>query len=202
MKIQQKIGYHHGNLKETLINVAIQEIKEQGTTNLSLRQLAQKCGVSQSAPYRHFRDKQHLIAVITAHGYKLLTEMSEKAHSGEDAPEVRLRKICLVYVQFAMKNNALFNLMTGPDTFNKADYPELLKTSDECFNGLINTLSRLTGKSQKIREDDAFALLAYSVIHGITILLVNGQLRRAKTKKEQEKIALEVIDSFIDAIRR
>ena len=201
MKIQQKIGYHHGNLKETLIDVAIQEIKERGTINLSLRQLAQKCGVSQSAPYRHFRDKQHLIAVITGHGYKLLTEMAEKVQTESDLPEVRLRKICLTYVQFAMKNNALFNLMTGPDSFNKNKYPDLLKSADECFSRLIKTLASLTGKPQTLREDDTFALLTYAVIHGVTILLVNGQIRRAKTKKEQEKIALDVIDAFIKQVK-
>ena len=72
MRIQKKSGYHHGDLKQTLIDVSVDVINREGLEALSLRALATQAGVSSGAPYHHFADRNDLLATIALQGFELL----------------------------------------------------------------------------------------------------------------------------------
>lgn len=201
MKIQQKVGYHHGRLKETLVDVALHTIKEKGTANLSLRQLAQTCGVSQSAPYRHFNNKEHLIAVLIENGYNMLAELAKKSFNETNSPQEKLKNICMTYINFALKNATLFNLMLGPTTEIRIKYPFVQEACDQCFKVLIDAMSNYSGDKEKPHQSELMSLAAWSLTHGIAVLMVNGQFHHAKTKKEREVLANDIVDEFIRNIR-
>src|SRR5262252_9734440 len=95
--------YHHGNLREGLLEGAIRLIAEVGPTAFTLREVARRAGVSHNAPYRHFRDRDDLIAAVAAQGFRELTRaMIETAAPRSDALD-RLKQAGLSYVTFALR---------------------------------------------------------------------------------------------------
>src|SRR5690625_1859557 len=106
--------YHHGDLRETLCDAAEQLLAEGGTANLSLRAAARLSGVSQAAPYAHFKDKQALLAAVGTRGFNRLADyLSRAEHAG--APSDRTRLLGRAYVAFALDHPMLFRLMFGPE---------------------------------------------------------------------------------------
>src|SRR5215468_6211539 len=95
--------YHHGNLREVLLEAAIRLIAEVGPTAFTLREVARRADVSHNAPYRHFRDRDDLLAAVAAQGFRELTRaMNEAAATKSDVLE-RLKYAGLGYVTFALR---------------------------------------------------------------------------------------------------
>src|SRR5579864_8644856 len=103
--------YHHGNLREALLGAAIRLIAEVGPTAFTLREVARRAGVSHNAPYRHFRDRDDLMAAVAAQGFRELTQaMVEAAGNRTDALD-RLKRAGLGYVTFALRRPEHFTVM-------------------------------------------------------------------------------------------
>src|SRR5580704_13910113 len=104
--------YHHGHLRDTLLAEAERTLREQGTDQLSLRDLARQAGVSHAAPRRHFADRQALLGALAAAGFARLADEVAAAieAAGPDFP-ARLRATCAAYVRFATEDTALMELM-------------------------------------------------------------------------------------------
>jgi len=99
----KKKTYHHGDLKNALIEAGADILSNEGVSALSLRKVAQKAGVSHAAPYAHFADKQALIAAISTEGYKQLYEqIAQVAEQYRSDPLRRLVESSWAYVQFAL----------------------------------------------------------------------------------------------------
>src|SRR6266478_9781129 len=103
--------YHHGHLQEVLLDTAIQLISEVGPVGFTLREVARRAGVSHNAPYRHFRDRDDLMATVATQGFRELTEaMVEAAGQRSDALD-RLKRAGLGYVTFALRRPEHFTVM-------------------------------------------------------------------------------------------
>src|SRR5215467_8023087 len=103
--------YHHGNLREALLEAAIRLIAEVGPTAFTLREVARRAGVSHNAPYRHFQDKDDLMAAVAAQGFQELTAaMLEAAGQRSDVRE-QLKQAGLGYVTFALRCPEHFTVM-------------------------------------------------------------------------------------------
>jgi AcrR family transcriptional regulator len=101
--------YHHGDLKNALIEAGLEILSKEGVSGLSLRKVARKAGVSHSAPYAHFADKQALIAAISTEGYRLLYEkMQEIQKKFIDDPSRQLVEVAWAYVRFAQTDPEQF----------------------------------------------------------------------------------------------
>src|ERR1700751_4159428 len=94
--------YHHGNLREELLEAAISLIAEVGPTAFTLREVARRAGVSHNAPYRHFRHKDDLIASVAAEGYRELTDAMRRAAAKHPRAVDRLKHAGLAYIEFAL----------------------------------------------------------------------------------------------------
>jgi AcrR family transcriptional regulator len=204
--------YHHGNLREALLKAALRLISEVGPNAFTLREVARRAGVSHNAPYRHFRDRDELMAAVSTEGYGELTRtMKEAAESGSSAL-ARLKQAGLAYVKFALRRPEHFTVMFDAPAskpsekvcFNpakmKIKYPEAAEAAEESFR----TLMALVEACQRERvmpagDTKALALLAWSMVHGIAKLAITGRFPFS-SQKEILGFAEYVIENSLPTI--
>ncbi|MEH6570557.1 MAG: TetR/AcrR family transcriptional regulator [Halioglobus sp.] len=168
-------NYHHGNLRAELLDTALQQLHKVGVDALSLRALARNVGVSQTAPYRHFADKNELLAALATRGYKdLLQALRAAGDATGDCPRERLIAFAHAYVDYAANHPDLFKLMFGPILQPTEKYPELREAIRETF-GLVQEILRHGIERGIFREQDIayLANAAWAGIHGLATLKVD-----------------------------
>ena len=132
--------YHHGNLREALLDAAQELIAEHGAQALTLREVAKAAAVSHAAPYHHFDSLEALMAAVGERGFAMLAQrMSEAERSGtrKKAPKQRLLGICEAYVAFAQAHPETFRLMFGPLLARKREHPALQQAAERAFDVLL-----------------------------------------------------------------
>lgn len=170
-------AYHHGNLRETLIASALDILKDGTLADLSLRALARKAGVSQTAPYRHFEDKEALIAVLKEEGMRKLGEGMKALMAAEPDPLLRLHKLGMRYVEFAEIYPAHFKVMFEYDLSDYDKYCALHEVSDNSFQCLQDTVNECLALPGARAVDPSVAQFgAWSMVHGLSVLLMNQSL--------------------------
>jgi AcrR family transcriptional regulator len=137
--------YHHGNLKEELISSACAICEATGHDHMSLRSIAKEANVSQTAPYRHFKTKESLLAEVSKRGFDELTKrMSEALNKKNNSLslEDQFLEMGLAYLEFGVEKRNIYDLMHSP-SIQKADFPELLESAGGAFDVLVKILMKL-----------------------------------------------------------
>ena len=168
--------YHHGNLREELLEAAIRLIAEVGPTAFTLREIARRAGVSHNAPYRHFRDKDDVIAAVATQGYRELNHaMLDAAKPDTDA--VRCLKCAgLAYIAFALRRPEHFTVMFDAPISRRRN-PEAAEASERAFGTLVSLVKSSQDAGQLPAGDTReLALLAWSMVHGVAKLAITGRL--------------------------
>ncbi len=130
-----KPNYHHGDLANALIAAALAAVEQDGPDAVSLRDLAQTLGVSRAAPYRHFADRDALLASVAARGFDDLNIGYEAALAAEGGGGEKLRAAGRVYLDFARRRPGLFQLMFESDFLGRDRPPEvLIGPADKAYN--------------------------------------------------------------------
>jgi len=191
--------YHHGNLRSALIEAGRDVLESEGLEKLSLRGVARRAGVSQTAPYHHFKDKNALLAAIAEQGFdEFRAAMAREADAagGEFAsPTDRLNAYGIGYVDFAVRNKALFRLMFGGQIGQREKYPRLMETASASFE-LLNSAVEDVVASQRGNDTARKKLVlgSWSVVHGLATLILDGRLDPADygctTAKDLAQLAL------------
>src|SRR6266852_2916030 len=121
--------YHHGDLPRALLDAALHIVETQGTQALTLRAAARLAGVSQTAPYRHFANKEAILAAVAEEGFRSL--MAAMAHAAvlADSPLQRLRAVGLAYVTFATHHSSHFRVMFGREMADRSASTSLRQIS-------------------------------------------------------------------------
>lgn len=162
--------YHHGNLHAALLDSAKQALENGRLAQLSLRSLARECGVSQTAPYRHFASKEHLLAVLAESGAeKILTRLQAIRKDNSDV-HTCIVKMMQAYLDFSLNNSAYFQLIFNARMVDRASFPSLLRSLHKIEAVFAEPITRL-GAGIDI---DLVASLVWSQTHGMATLLVNG----------------------------
>lgn len=171
---QKKFKYHHGNLREALLAAGVEILARDGIEALSLRSLARATGVTQAAPYSHFRDKDDLLAAIAETGFqRLAVNMAESAASVR-TPQEKIEQLMIAYIRFAQENKPLFGIMFGRELADMKKYPTLAMTAGKSYALISAALSR----RQNTAEDTAFLTVAvWSLCHGLTTLIIDEKLK-------------------------
>ena len=177
-----KAAYHHGNLQAALLQAARALLAEAGAEELSLRKVAKAAGVSATAPYSHFRDKQALLAELATEGFDELADTMEQMAepAGEDTRQ-RLVGLAQGYVAFATANPALFQLMFGPAVSGLLDFPALVAAGTRAYQLMENTVSEhLKAQAAPAEQIPVAAAAAWSMVHGLSTLLKDGRLEAGR----------------------
>ncbi len=172
-------GYHHGHLRQALIDAGMAALAHTEAADLSLRALARELNVSANAAYRHFADKDALLSALAAEGFRLFTAAQSEALRDDTAASGIASG--LRYVQFAQAHPNLFRLMfslCAPGTMQSNNPP------DEDFQAsAMNAFEQLLRQSAAPGTQDVFdeatlykALARWSLVHGLSHLLLEGQL--------------------------
>jgi AcrR family transcriptional regulator len=192
--------YHHGKLREALLEAAIRLIAEVGPTAFTLREVARRAGVSHNAPYRHFRDRDDLMAAVAAQGFRELTRvMMEAAAPKSDALD-RLKRAGLGYVTFALHRPEHFTVMFDAP-ISKRKHPESAAAGEQAFATLLGFVKSCQD-AERLRSGDLrqMALLAWTMVHGIAKLAITGRLP-FHSNSEVLKFGEFVIDQSLQVSR-
>jgi AcrR family transcriptional regulator len=169
--------YHHGNLRRVLLDAALALIEKQGLGALSLRELARKAGVTHAAPYRHFRDREALIVAIAIEGFQGLGREMAAATEGLSDPVDRFRALGLAYARYAVTHPAHFRVMFSSELNRSRDSAELTAAGEPTLASLVAVLAEAQAAGELGPGDPrAMAIPAWSMVHGLSMLLVDGQL--------------------------
>jgi len=176
---QKPKSYHHGDLRNALIQAGLDLLAEGGVQELDLRKVARRAGVSHAAPYRHFADKQALIAAINEEGFHLLAErIRSTLREVSDEPVEQLLGVALAYVRFAKENPWLMREMFSGLTIERETF-ESLHTASKSVYRLYAEVIKRGQESGKIVDGDPTALagVLWSVLHGLAMLIIENQMR-------------------------
>lgn len=169
-----KKAYHHGELRESLLEAAELLLEEDGPGGLSLRKVGRRLGVTPGAPYRHFEDKDALLAALAVRGFERLRERMLAEQDGSANGEERMRRAGLGYLEFAAQHPELFRLMFG--WMPSRDVPELCEASDAAFAGLRGILEGCEQEGLLTKSVQDAGLMAWSAVHGAAFLLIDKRL--------------------------
>lgn len=166
--------YHHGDLRATLVTAARHVLEREGYDALSLRAAARAAGVSQAAPYHHFRDKEALLAAVAAQGYGELTAAMQAHMAAQTDAQARLDASGIGYVGFAVANPALFRLMFGM-AHGVADDPALKAAGAAAYGVLQQAIADVLAAAGKPASEAPIASLkAWSLVHGLAKLVLEA----------------------------
>lgn len=171
--------YHHGNLRAALIELGLSMLEQQTTNDtklLNLRGLAKQLGVSATAVYRHFPNKDALMMAIAAEGFHRFRAEQIEAFEKEVVPFKALHAAGCAYVRFAQKHSVLFRLMYNNFADMRKD-PEVFDASWQTYNSLCEWVAKVFGTDDLNDPRIAPAVLqAWSLTHGISMLIIDKML--------------------------
>jgi AcrR family transcriptional regulator len=175
--VRRSRSYHHGNLRRALLDAALAATAEHGSSrDVTLREAARRAGVSHNAPYRHFADREELLAALAEEGFAALDQALRAARAGVDDPEARFIATGLAYLRFAHQHPGHMAIMFGPD-IAKSRTRALQRTANQAF-GVLEELAADAGAND---QDEARRLgtVVWSFLHGLVDLTGHGQVPRS-----------------------
>lgn len=183
-------GYHHGNLREALIQAALNLIAEKGTGGFSFADAARSAGVSPAAPYRHFRDRDALLADVAERGFTLFAERLSKAwDDGRPNPFIAFERAGQAYLAFAREEPSHYSAMFEAGIDRNAT-PELRRASDEAFSVLRQAAETLCELAPEGHRPPALmvALHTWSLAHGVASLFTRSEAGSRSTPMTPEEL--------------
>jgi AcrR family transcriptional regulator len=175
---QVRRAYHHGDLKNALMDTALEQISRNGVRALSLRDVARRTGVSHTASYRHFSSKESLLAAIAEQGFRRLSAAMRAAtlpHAND--PVAALQASGVAYVEFGVSYPEHLSVMFSVQIAHE-DYPGLAETSKEAYALLTSIVhDGLQAGGLRGTDERTITLAAWSIVHGLSQLITGGQLQ-------------------------
>jgi AcrR family transcriptional regulator len=189
-KTASRSTYHHGDLARTLREEAVKLIREVGPEGVALRELARRIGVNHASVYRHYADKEALVAAVAQDGWTELAAAMHAAVTGDDVPAdpaARLVRIGAAYARYALAHPAHYGVMTGPRLNEAGRFPSLEVPIDDAFQLLISEIER--GRKLGAFADGGtaqdWALRVWMFVHGYVSLVMARRVQVKPSRVEE-----------------
>jgi AcrR family transcriptional regulator len=198
----ERRGYHHGNLREALIDAALELISEKGPAGFTFADAARGAGVSPAAPYRHFRDRDALMADIAKRGFEALAEdLSAAAKDGSPNPVVTVERIGQAYIDFARREPALFSAMFESG-LAPSEATDVKAAEDRAFQVLLEACEAIsdTAKTAQRPPPMMMALHLFSLAHGIATLYSRGDGSRRTIPMSPPELLEAAVLVYLDGL--
>jgi len=183
------------NLKETLIRVSQEIIEQHGLNALTLRGAARASGVSHMAPYRHFDDKDALLAAVAEKGFRNMALAMNQSTDGLETAKQRLRSIGVAYVWYAIHHPGLFRLMFSAGISDRSRFDELASAANAAFAVCTDAVANCQpGISTEALQQRALAV--WSLVHGLSNLLID---KHFDLPLENSAVAQQMIGAILAA---
>lgn len=169
--------FHHGSLRTALLDEAVLVLRESGVHGLSLRDLARRAGVSHGAPRSHFVDRQALLDALAETGFRRLTSRVELALAGKDDVRHRFLRVAHAYVDFAIDDAALMDLMFPASPLPRSS------TVAAAARDLFATLDGAMGSRRADTDEvarETFEMIFAATMQGIATLVASNRIDRAR----------------------
>ena len=190
--------YHHGDLRRALLDEALRTIQTHGVEQLTLRTVGERLGVSRSALYRHFADKQSLLATVGKEGFRMLRQSIADAWEQNGRGRVGFEAMGKAYIQFAVAHPSHYRVMFGGFIESAAKDDHFLSEAKAAFEVLVDALVEQQ-KAGEIRRDDPvlMARFIWALFHGTAMLFIDGQIPEAAQRHALERYTFERLDASI-----
>ncbi|MFZ3562351.1 TetR/AcrR family transcriptional regulator [Streptomyces sp. BH055] len=177
----QGTAYHHGDLRAACLRAARELLEEDGSAALSMRAVARRAGVSPTAPYRHFEDREALVSAVASEGYRELAEQLLAAHPSPVTPN-ELAEIAVAYVRFALDHPALFRAMFAEpcDPANE----ERVAATAAITDYVRDTVRRAVPGA----DPDTLWTPVWALVHGLAFLHLDGKFDAAGPDAVAEQV--------------
>lgn len=192
--------YHHGNLPDALLAAAQKILSEKGIEGLSLRAVAREAGVSQAAPYHHFKDKRELFAAVAALSFGKLSDMMKECAADNSPTDPALMGYGVGYIEFARAYPHEFRLMFGDALAGYNENPEFERATQEAYRSLKKALTEASASINIPQEEsqlDTMVLAAWALVHGLATLVVDRRIDLSEqTSAERRAYLTKVLASL------
>jgi AcrR family transcriptional regulator len=200
-----RTSYHHGDLRNAMIEAALRLVEREGLHKFSMREAAREAGVAPSAPYRHFDDKTALMTAVAEAALAELIARSEDAIARAPAsPLEQFRAAGIAYVRFAYERPAHFRVLHDPECARR-DASELLSAYFERADALVRATVDGAGRDGELSErlpQELVQLTASTLMYGLARQIVDGQLDPDLTAEQVEDLAMQLTYAVAVGIAR
>jgi AcrR family transcriptional regulator len=194
----QKKGYHHGDLRKALLEAAAKLLREDGETGLSMRNLAASAGVSRTAAYHHFNDKQDLLCAIAEEGFRQFRRIFRPAGDADDGSvqQAHIQRFVTDYIAFATDHSEYYELMFGSRLWQSGQLSDTLRQEAYIsFRVYVNRIRKWQEQGDISRSLDPlrYAQVTWSTLHGMSRLLIDGIYVDGRSRNAMCKAAAEML---------
>lgn len=183
------MAYHHGNLRQALIDAAVELVREHGPDAVSVRQVARRAGVSSGAPFRHFADKTELMGAVAEDGVqRLMAQQAARVADAENDPAQHFRAAGIAYVLFAVRHPAHFRVMSRPE-YATENVREAWRAGREGMRQII--VQAQEQGSVRAGDPETILITAHALVYGLARLFVDGLFEMDGITEDR---AAEIVD--------
>ena len=198
VNMKKTSNYHHGNLRDALIEKALEILDEKGIDAVGVRLLARELGVAHSAPANHFKNKQDLFTTLAIEIFsQLLNELSSSQHPELTGIEEQLQCLAKSVMNYAFTHPNRYRLMWRRDCLDN-QHPALLDVMEEVYQLLINLL-KVSAQKQKI-DVESLAIAFWSMIHGYVSLRLDGNLMSGTDSETGQDRQTAIVDVMLKGL--
>ena len=185
------MAYHHGNARAALLQAGGELLETEGAARLSLRQLAERAGLSRQAPYNHFADKEALLAELVRDGFDQLGGMISAA-TADILPSERLGAAAESYIAFGQERPALFRLMFSKELVDTEKHAP----AQEAATAVLAQLSAIISAIEPTADVKEASLVAWSLVHGYTSLCIETGLESAGERRARAQLFARTVKAL------
>src|SRR6478735_6066216 len=195
--VKPEAPYHHGALREALLQAAERVLERDGLAGLTLRAVAREAGVSHAAPTHHFGDLTGLLSELAAIGFRMFNVAMVAARDSETLPMMKALANAKAYVAYAQAHPGMYSLMFRNERIDMTR-PSLHEAASAAFQGLANSAGASGAETLSL---DQAAVIArnWSLVHGFTMLLLDGRLKDILHKLPDGTTPGQLLDAMMRA---